>query len=84
MKPIMQSSSSNDSLHLPEMERHFATENIDTRLLDKIFLKHPELRVKSLKETLMDTGELELDSTSGEADNSEGKVPVIMNDDENT
>ena len=62
----------------------FATENIDARLLDRIFLKHPELRVKSLKETLMDTGELELDSTSGEADNSEGKVPVIMNDDENT
>ena len=59
----------------------FATENIDARLLDKIFLKDPELRVKSLKETLMDTGEL--DSTSGEAANSEGKVQVIMNDDEN-
>ena len=59
----------------------FAIKNIDDRLLDKIFLKHPELRVKSLKETLMDTGEL--DSTSGEAANSEGKVPVIMNDDEN-
>ena len=77
----MQLSSSNDSLHLPEMERHFATENIDTRLLDKIFLKHPELRVKSLKETLMDTGEL--DSTIREADNCEGNVPVIINDDEN-
>ena len=59
----------------------FATENIDARLLDKIFLKHPELRVKSLKETMMDAGEL--DSTSGKAAISEGKVPVIMNDDEN-
>ena len=29
----------------------------------------------------MDTGEL--DNTSGEAAHSEGKVPVIMNDDEN-
>ena len=37
--------------------------------------------VKSLKENLMDSGEL--DSTSGEAANSEGKVPVVMNDDEN-
>ena len=58
----------------------FATENIDARLLDKIFLKHPELRVISFKETLMDT--CNLDSTSGEAANSEGKVPVVMNDDE--
>ena len=39
------------------------------------------LRVKSLKETLMDTGKF--DSTSGEAVNSAEKVPVIMNDDEN-
>ena len=39
------------------------------------------LRVKSLKETFMDMGEF--DSTSGEAANSEGKVPAIMNDDEN-
>ena len=38
------------------------------------------LRVKSLKETIMDMGEF--DSTSGEAANSEGKVPVVMNDDE--
>ena len=59
----------------------FATENIEARLLDIIFIKHPELTAKSLKETLMDTGEL--DSTSGEAANSEGKVPLIMNDDEN-
>ena len=63
------------------IDEQMQTENIDARLLDKIFLKHPELRVKSLKETLMDKGEL--NSTSREAANSEGKVPVIMNDDEN-
>ena len=54
--------------------------NLDMSLNILFFWTLP-LRVKSLKETLMDMGKF--DSTSGEAVNSAGKVPVIMNDDEN-